>query len=41
MLSHRNLVANIAQMLAVVDFVPGEVLVAVMPCFHSYGLRPC
>src|SRR5512144_2335930 len=37
MLTHRNLVANIVQMLTSVDLGQGETLVAVLPFFHLYG----
>ena len=37
-LSHRNLVANVAQAAAVVDFNASDVLFAAMPMFHSLGL---
>jgi acyl-CoA synthetase (AMP-forming)/AMP-acid ligase II len=39
MLTHRNLVANIAQTLAVRQFGTGESLVAVLPFFHIYGMQ--
>jgi acyl-CoA synthetase (AMP-forming)/AMP-acid ligase II len=38
MLTHRNLVANVAQMQSLTRLGPRETLVAVMPFFHSYGL---
>jgi acyl-CoA synthetase (AMP-forming)/AMP-acid ligase II len=37
-LTHRNLVANIAQIRAVMDVTPDDRIVAVLPFFHSYGL---
>ena len=40
MLTHRNLVANIAQTLAVTQIMPEESLVAVLPFFHIYGTMP-
>ena len=39
MLTHRNLVANIAQTLALVQIGSGESLVAVLPFFHIYGMQ--
>ena len=39
MLTHRNLVANIAQTLAVTQIMPEESLVAVLPFFHIYGMQ--
>ncbi|WAJ46717.1 AMP-binding protein [Mycobacterium sp. Aquia_216] len=38
MLTHRNLVANVAQLHPVSGVSPDETLVAVVPFFHSYGL---
>lgn len=38
MLTHRNLVANVAQLHPVSGVGPDETLVAVVPFFHSYGL---
>ncbi|OBA59429.1 AMP-dependent synthetase [Mycobacterium sp. 1100029.7] len=38
MLTHRNLVANMAQLHPVSGAAPGETLIAVVPFFHSYGL---
>ena len=40
MLTHRNLIANIAQTLAVARIMPEESLVAVLPFFHIYGTMP-
>jgi len=40
MLTHRNLVANIAQTLAIAQIMPEESLVAVLPFFHIYGTMP-
>ena len=37
MLTHRNLVANVAQMAAVVPTGPDEVVAGVLPFFHIYG----
>ncbi len=37
-LSHRNIVANIAQIAAVVDFTPADRVFNAMPMFHSFGL---
>jgi len=40
MLTHRNLVANLAQAEPVLEMDPdGEVLVAVLPFFHIYGMQ--
>ena len=40
MLTHRNLVANIAQIIPPMDFQPGEgVALAVLPFFHIYGMQ--
>ena len=38
MLSHRNILANIAQVAAVIDFNAGDRLFNAMPMFHSFGL---
>jgi len=37
-LTHRNLVANLAQLEAVEPITPDDVLIAVLPLFHIYGL---
>jgi acyl-CoA synthetase (AMP-forming)/AMP-acid ligase II len=39
MLTQRNMVANIAQMLAMLQIEPDERLVAVLPFFHIYGMQ--
>ena len=39
MLTHRNLVANIAQTLASAQIGCDESLVAVLPFFHIYGMQ--
>ena len=39
MLTHRNLVANIAQSQAVIDLDDDESFVAVLPFFHIYGMQ--
>ena len=39
MLTHRNLIANIAQTLAITQIMPEESLVAVLPFFHIYGMQ--
>jgi acyl-CoA synthetase (AMP-forming)/AMP-acid ligase II len=39
MLTHRNMVANIAQMLATLQIGRDESLVAVLPFFHIYGMQ--
>lgn len=38
MLSHRNLVANVAQSMATIGVEKGEVVLAVLPFYHIYGL---
>ena len=38
LLSHRNILANWAQVSAVVDFMPSDRVVNAMPMFHSFGL---
>jgi acyl-CoA synthetase (AMP-forming)/AMP-acid ligase II len=38
MLTHRNLVANVAQIQPLACLSPDETLIAVVPFFHSYGL---
>jgi acyl-[acyl-carrier-protein]-phospholipid O-acyltransferase/long-chain-fatty-acid--[acyl-carrier-protein] ligase len=37
-LSHRNIVANCAQVASVVDFHSGDIVFNAMPMFHSFGL---
>ena len=39
MLSHRNLVVNVDQGLAVIKIIPDEVCVAFLPFFHIYGMN--
>ncbi|HEX5614429.1 MAG TPA: 4-coumarate--CoA ligase family protein [Acidimicrobiia bacterium] len=39
MLTHRNLVANIAQTLGTVDLGADDAFVAVLPFFHIYGMQ--
>jgi acyl-CoA synthetase (AMP-forming)/AMP-acid ligase II len=39
MLSHRNLVANVAQVLGPADIREDEVFIAVLPFFHIYGMQ--
>jgi len=39
MLTHRNLVANIAQMTALVGLREADVIMAVLPFFHIYGMQ--
>lgn len=39
MLTHQNLVGNIAQMLAMARIEPDDSLVAVLPFFHIYGMQ--
>ncbi len=38
MLSHRNLVANLAQCDAVDSSVPGDCTIGILPSFHIYGM---
>jgi len=38
MLTHRNLVANLAQIAFIDDSAPGDHLVGVLPFFHIYGM---
>jgi acyl-[acyl-carrier-protein]-phospholipid O-acyltransferase/long-chain-fatty-acid--[acyl-carrier-protein] ligase len=38
LLSHRNLVANCAQLAAVIDFTPADRVLNAMPVFHAFGL---
>ena len=41
MLTHRNIVANVAQVTACADLLaPDDVVMAVLPFFHIYGLVP-
>jgi acyl-CoA synthetase (AMP-forming)/AMP-acid ligase II len=39
MLTHRNLVANILQFRAMFDMTSDDVVIAVLPFFHIYGLQ--
>ena len=39
MLTHRNLVANIAQTLAAIPLNEDDAFVAVLPFFHIYGMQ--
>jgi 4-coumarate--CoA ligase len=39
MLTHGNLVANVAQVLAGADIRPDEKFIAVLPFFHIYGMQ--
>ncbi len=39
MLSHRNLVANVAQTLGAAEMREDETLIAVLPFFHIYGMQ--
>ena len=39
MLTHRNLVANVAQTLGAIPSAPDERLMAVLPFFHIYGMQ--
>ena len=39
MLTHRNLVANVAQMEHVIEYAEDEVALAVLPFFHIYGMQ--
>lgn len=38
MLTHRNLVANIAQSLVNVDIIHNDVMIGILPFFHIYGM---
>jgi acyl-CoA synthetase (AMP-forming)/AMP-acid ligase II len=38
MLTHRNLVANVAQIRPVQDVQPDDVVIAILPFFHIYGM---
>jgi acyl-[acyl-carrier-protein]-phospholipid O-acyltransferase / long-chain-fatty-acid--[acyl-carrier-protein] ligase len=40
-LSHRNLLANIRQALAMLDFTDDEKIFNALPLFHSFGLTVC
>ena len=37
-LSHRNIISNIAQLSSVIDFSPADRVFNAMPMFHSFGL---
>lgn len=37
-LSHRNLLANVAQVAARIDFGPADIVFNVLPVFHAFGL---
>ncbi|MGH3255011.1 MAG: AMP-binding protein, partial [Streptosporangiaceae bacterium] len=39
MLTHRNLVVNTAQLLALLQLQPDDSLIAVLPFFHIYGME--
>ncbi len=39
MLTHRNLVANLAQSKPMLEYEDGEVALAVLPFFHIYGMQ--
>ncbi|MGN6171843.1 MAG: AMP-binding protein [Streptosporangiaceae bacterium] len=39
MLTHRNLVANVAQTLGAIPAAPDDVVMAVLPFFHIYGMQ--
>ena len=39
MLSHRNMVVNVDQGLALLDVQAGETTVAFLPFFHIYGMN--
>jgi acyl-CoA synthetase (AMP-forming)/AMP-acid ligase II len=38
-LTHRGLMASLCQTLAVTEVGEGDVVVAVLPLFHSYGMQ--
>lgn len=37
-LSHRNMLTNVAQVAARIDFSPADIMFNVLPVFHSFGL---
>ena len=37
-LSHRNVLANCAQLASVIDFHGGDIVFNAMPMFHAFGL---
>lgn len=37
-LSHRNILANVRQLSARIDFVPADIVLNALPVFHSFGL---
>lgn len=37
-LSHRNILTNVAQVAARIDFSPADIMFNVLPVFHSFGL---
>jgi len=39
MLTHRNLVANVAQTLGAIPAAPDDLVMAVLPFFHIYGMQ--
>jgi acyl-CoA synthetase (AMP-forming)/AMP-acid ligase II len=39
MLTHRNLVGNTAQLLALLQLQPDDIVIAVLPFFHIYGMQ--
>ena len=39
MLTHRNLVGNTAQLLALLQLQPDDSVMAVLPFFHIYGMQ--
>ncbi len=39
MLTHHNLVSNLAQIDAIIPYADGEVALAVLPFFHIYGMQ--
>ena len=41
MLSHAAILANIAQMRAVIDFTPADKFLNALPMYHSYSLTAC
>lgn len=40
-LAHRALLANVAQIRAVIDFSPNDKFMSVLPVFHAFGLTAC
>ncbi len=41
MLSHRNILANIKQVMKILDVTDNDVIMANLPIFHSFGMTAC